>query len=526
MNFFSDWFLSPSLIVEIQSQNDFSLELLNKKFEKISVLVISESYLASNLHQFQFSSSFVGVFNPKNIYPLNETGKNFFLVIPQNEPKKLNFENPGKAHIASHVGSIVSSSLVQLGNKFAFPIHFFIDLSSDIKELIGGEQSEFIVGLLQKSISNRVFKNSCETEKQKLKFVVNLNEEFFSRDNLQRAYAISDSMSYTRSFINMPPNILNPETYEIYMRHLVKNECEKNFHLNQIQMEIMDYNKLLQENCGLICAVGQGSQIKPRIIKLVYSSKRNIDKMIHVSLIGKGITFDTGGYDIKPSSGMRIMKKDMGGSAAALGIFFACLRLNLPLKLTCWLPLAENMISGAAMRPGDVYKSRNGLQIEIDNTDAEGRLILADAISLACEESPDWVIDLATLTGAARVSLGTMVDSLYGNSMETSQILYDAGIESGDWVWNMPLPTDYENYLESNISDLVNSGSSGFAGSITAALFLQKFISVKYWNHIDTYMWCDRSYGLWSESGCATGKCVRLVTRAIEKFISSKLKLL
>jgi leucyl aminopeptidase len=519
MNLFSGWFLSPNFEVEIQSIDEFHRGL-EEKPGGISVLLVSESYLNKNITQFQFCTSFMGALKPKNLYPLNDTGKSFFFIVPKDEPKKLSFDQPGKAHIASHIGALISLSLFKLGNKFETDSNFFVTFSEDIKSALEGEQHEFIIGVLQKSISNKVSKLTVKNTKQK-QFLIILEESFFHKETLLRAKALSDAMCYTRTFINMPPNILNPDSYEKYLRSLVNHECDKGIQPNHIQIEVMDYDKLLKEGCGLICAVGQGSQIKPRIIKLTYSTNKNLKKIPHVSLVGKGITFDTGGYDIKPSSGMRIMKKDMGGSAAALGIFFACARLELPLRLTCWLPLAENMISGNAMRPGDVYKARNGLQIEIDNTDAEGRLVLADAISLACEEVPDWLIDLATLTGAARVSLGTQIDSLYGNDKVTSQLLYHSGIESGDWVWNLPLPVDYESYFDSCISDFANSGSSGFAGSITASLFLQKFVSISHWNHIDTYMWCDKPTGLWAEGGGATGKCVRLVTRAIESFIST-----
>jgi leucyl aminopeptidase len=216
------------------------------------------------------------------------------------------------------------------------------------------------------------------------------------------------------------------------------------------------------------------------------------------------------------------MKKDMGGSAAAVGIFLACAMLNLPLKVSCYLAIAENMISGEAMRPGDIYKSKNGLHVEIDNTDAEGRLVLADTLTLACEEKPDWLLDFATLTGAARVSLGPMVDSLFGNNKVTTDLLYETSVENGDWVWPMPLVSDYENYFDSSVADMMNSSTSGFAGSVTAALFLQKFISVDAWNHIDTFMWCDKPNYLWQEGSSPTGKCVRLVTRSIEKFLSKE----
>ncbi|APJ04177.1 M17 family metallopeptidase [Silvanigrella aquatica] len=514
MNLLSGWLLSPQFSIEIQAEDDFSKQI-EEQPGGISLLILSENDYNSNSAKFEFPISFMGTVKTKILYPLNNTGKNFFYIIPKDEPKKLAYEEPGKAHIISHMGALLSAPLLQLANKFENEVKFFVTFSEDLKTKIKFENHEFILGLLQKSISNKVTKNL-----QQKKSVVVLDQSLFSNECLIKAQALSDAMCYTRSFINMPPNILNPETYEMHLRSLIKFECEKAHEPNHIQIEVFDDQELIKQNCGLIIAVGKGSEVKPRLIKLTYTTHQSLNKMPHVSLIGKGITFDSGGYDIKPSSGMRIMKKDMGGSAAALGIFLACARLKLPMKLTCWLPLAENMISGQAMRPGDVYRARNGLQIEIDNTDAEGRLVLADALNLACEENPDWIIDLATLTGAARVALGTMIDCLYGNDKETTQLLFKTGLETGDWVWKVPLPADYESYLDSNVSDMANSGTSGFAGSITAALFLQKFVTIPQWNHIDTYMWCDKPTGLWSEGSGATGKCVRLVTRSIETFIS------
>ncbi len=516
MNFFSGWFLAPNFTFKTYTTEDFNKIKSNTLPNHFSVYIVTEEFFLNNSATLVSPFVIVGELKPKNLYPTDPSGKQFIFIAPKDEPKKIGFEKPGKAHIASHTGAILAHALQSLASKFDNSLNFTLSFSDDLKLLLEGEQHEFLIGLLQKSISNKVFKKSNKLNN----ILIGLQEPFFTQAILQRAYALSDAMCYTRTFVNMPANILNPETYEVFIRSLVKYECEQAENPNHIQIEIMNFNKLQQEECGLICAVGKGSQILPRLIKLSYCSNHNCAEISHVSLVGKGITFDSGGYDIKPPSGMKIMKKDMGGSAAALGVFLACARMQLPLKLTCWLPLAENMISGNAMRPGDVYKAKNGLQVEIDNTDAEGRLILADTLCLACDEKPNWLIDFATLTGAARVSLGTMIDSLFGNDQSTTQLLFQSGIETGDWVWPMPLPTEYESYLESSISDLQNSGSSGFAGSITAALFLKKFITQTNWNHIDTYMWCDKPNGLWSEGGGASGKCVRLVTHAIASFIS------
>lgn len=274
----------------------------------------------------------------------------------------------------------------------------------------------------------------------------------------------------------------------------------------------MEAEELENLGCGLISAVGKGSTVAPRIVKMTYSPE-NASR--HVSLVGKGITFDSGGYNIKPSAYMRNMKKDMGGSAAVVGTFFAAAALNTPIRLTAYLALAENMVSGNAMRPGDIYTAHNGLKVEIDNTDAEGRLVLADALCLAVEDKPDWIIDLATLTGAARTALGTMIDSAFGNRKEYRELLDVMSQDTGDWIWHLPLPAPYNAYFDSRVADIVNSTVTPYAGTITAALFLQKFVGTCAWTHIDTFMWCDRSSGMWAEDNAPTAKCVRLLVNSL-----------
>lgn len=515
MKTLSEWLLSSPFNINLQSNEDLKLGVRQPK--GVLVKLITEEYFTENRSHYDFAYRIYGDLKSKTLYPLNDSGKEFFFIFPKEFPKSLGFDMPGKSHYLCYLGSLLSISLLNHSNKNPEIKNFLLEFESKFIDSFSSLKHEFFVGFLQKSISNKLNKNFSQEEK----ISINVSDINFSQMDIMKSISIHDSMCYTRSFVNMPPNILNPQSYEEFLEVIIDNEKKCLEEKAEIHMEVLSYEALKEQGCGLICAVGQGSLVKPRLIKLTYQPKNIARKLPKISLIGKGITFDSGGYDIKPSSGMRIMKKDMGGSAAALGIYLACLKLELPVNLTCWLPLAENMISGNAMRPGDVYRAKNGLQIEIDNTDAEGRLVLADAMTFAIQDNPDWLIDLATLTGAARVSLGTMVDSLFGNHKFTTDLLYRTGIETGDWVWNIPLPADYESYLDSNISDLANSGSSGFAGSITAALFLQKFVGNTQWNHIDTYMWCDKPTFLWSEGSGATGKCVRLVTKAIEEYISN-----
>ena len=213
-----------------------------------------------------------------------------------------------------------------------------------------------------------------------------------------------------------------------------------------------------------------------------------------LALVGKGVTFDSGGLDIKPGSGMRIMKKDMGGSAHVIALSQLIMSANLPVHLKLYVPSVENAVAGNSFRPGDILTSRKGLTVEIDNTDAEGRLILADALARACEESPDLLIDFATLTGAARVALGPELAPFYTDDEDIADAIEAGASESGDPVWRMPLWDPYLADLKSPIADLVNSGGR-FAGSITAGLFLKQFVEAKSWTHFDVWAWRLGKYG-------------------------------
>ena len=209
-----------------------------------------------------------------------------------------------------------------------------------------------------------------------------------------------------------------------------------------------------------------------------------------ITLVGKGVTFDTGGLDIKSASSMLLMKKDMGGAANVLGLAHAIMDAKLKVRLRVLIPIVENAISAAAFRPGDVLPSRSGMTVEIGNTDAEGRLILADALSLADEDEPDLILDMATLTGAARVALGPDLPPLYATDDELAADLMTAGAALGDPLWRMPLWTPYDSYLSSRIADVNHVSQGGYAGSITAALFLRRFVKkARAWVHLDIFAW-------------------------------------
>ena len=281
-----------------------------------------------------------------------------------------------------------------------------------------------------------------------------------------------------RDLINAPANVMTPTALEEEAARLAAH--------HGAEFECIVGDALIARHFPLVHAVGAAALEAPRLVDFTWGRK----DAPKVTLVGKGVVFDSGGLDIKPSSGMELMKKDMGGAATALTLARFLMEGGLDIRLRVVLPIVENSISARAMRPSDVVKSRNGLSVEIGNTDAEGRLILADALAFAAEETPDLIIDFATLTGAARVALGPDLPPFYTDDDALAADLMRHSVETADPVWRMPLWRPYDSYLESKVADLTNSPSGPFAGSVIAALFLRKFAQgAKSWVHFDLYGW-------------------------------------
>lgn len=281
-----------------------------------------------------------------------------------------------------------------------------------------------------------------------------------------------------RDLVNRPAADMGPNALEAETRRVAKSY--------RAEVAVIG-GDALESGYPLIHAVGKAAMREhaPRLIELHWGD----DRHPRVAIVGKGITFDSGGLDIKPASGMRIMKKDMGGAAHALALAEMIMAAHLPVRLHLLIAAAENSISGNALRPGDVIKSRKGITVEIDNTDAEGRLVLADALAKAVEDKASLIIDFATLTGAARTALGPDLPAMFSNQDEVAEGLLVASKTVQDPVWRMPLWAPYSEMLDSDIADTANSGGS-FAGAVTAALFMQKFISDDTaWVHLDTFAW-------------------------------------
>lgn len=250
-------------------------------------------------------------------------------------------------------------------------------------------------------------------------------------------------------------------------------------------------DELLKANFPAVHAVGRAGAVAPELVDFEWGNGSS-DSAGHprLTLVGKGVCFDTGGLDIKPSASMLLMKKDMGGAACVLALAQLIMQAQLPVRLRVIIPAVENAIAGNAFRPGDVLNTRSGLHVEIGNTDAEGRLILCDGLALADVDAPELLIDMATLTGAARVALGPELPALYTRDQALARELMDIGMKECDPMWQLPLWPGYDDELSSKIADLNNASASGFSGSITAALFLQRFVSkAKQWVHLDLYAW-------------------------------------
>ncbi|MGH8316975.1 MAG: leucyl aminopeptidase family protein [Steroidobacteraceae bacterium] len=318
--------------------------------------------------------------------------------------------------------------------------------------------------------------------------------------DLRYADAAARATALARDLINTPANDMGPEELAEAALDVARSRGAR--------CQVLAGGELA--GYPLLRAVGAASAREPRLIDLRWGEH----EAPRVTLVGKGVCFDTGGLDLKPSAGMLLMKKDMGGAACALGLADLIMRLEVPVQLRVLIPAVENSVGGAAYRPGDVLRSRKGLTVEVGNTDAEGRLVLADALAEADVERPDLLIDLATLTGAARTALGPELPAAYSPSEALLDALRKHGEEESDPVWPLPLWPGYDEELASKVADLGNVSSTPFAGSIIAALFLQRFVTATpSWLHLDLYAWNGKERP--GRPVGAEAQCVRSLFRLI-----------
>ncbi|HID82852.1 MAG TPA: leucyl aminopeptidase family protein [Chromatiales bacterium] len=347
------------------------------------------------------------------------------------------------------------------------------------------------------ALGSYAFTRYKKPENDKAKLVVNEVDKLLS--------AQINAIYRVRNLINTPPDDMMPPQLSDNARELAKKYDAK--------FKDIIGNELLKQNYPAIHAVGRASVHAPRLLEIKWGDS----SYPRVALIGKGVCFDSGGLDIKPARGMRLMQKDMGGAAHVLGLAEMIMAAELPVYLQVLIPAVENAISGSAFHPGDIIKMRNDKTVEIDNTDAEGRLVLADAMVAACEQNPQLVIDFATLTGAARVAVGTEIGAMFSNNAGMAADVLLQAEAVNDPLWQLPLHKPYHAELKSQFADLLNCSTSGYGGAITAALFLQEFIGEKIdWLHFDVMAWNTRNRPGRPKGGEAMG------VRAIFEWLKKK----
>ena len=334
------------------------------------------------------------------------------------------------------------------------------------------------------------------------------------REALKLGTTVAGAVCFARDLVNEPGGSLTPEKLAAAARALASGDDGTDG--AALEIEVWEREEIVEAGLGGLLGVNRGSTQPPRFVEITWRPPTDAEGFL--ALVGKGITFDSGGLSIKPATGMETMKIDMSGAAAVLGAMRVVKVLAPPIRVTGYIPITDNMLGGDASRPGDILNIRNGKTVEVLNTDAEGRLILADALSLASEAKPDAIVDLATLTGACVVALGTKVAGLMGNNDGWIDAVEAAGERAGERVWHLPLPADYRKQLDSPVADLKNIGNR-WGGTLTAALFLQEFVAEGIpWAHLDIAgpAWTDSVDGEAAKGG--TGFGVRLLVDLIRNF--------
>lgn len=354
-----------------------------------------------------------------------------------------------------------------------------------------------------------------KTEKQdifRIKSALVISSEKSSRKAFEKGKILSLSQIYSREIDENPGNVMTPEKIAEYAKKLAKK--------NNLKCTVFDERKLREMKMNGILAVGAGSCNKPRLVTLEYNRGKNLP---FYAVVGKGITFDAGGISLKPSKKMDEMKYDKTGAVVSMGVIKAVSELSLPIRLIAVLPLAENLPASTAQRPGDIIKIRNGKTVEVLNTDAEGRLVLADALSYVSEMKPDVVLDVATLTGAVIVALGKQAIGLMSDDDELAGTIEECGVHTHERVWRLPLWKEYSEMMKGTFADLKNISETREAGTVTAAAFLKEFVGEKIrWAHLDIagVMDSDGSHPYYEKGATATG--VRLITETFERLSKKK----
>ncbi|MEO6029272.1 MAG: leucyl aminopeptidase [Candidatus Binatia bacterium] len=398
-----------------------------------------------------------------NVLPLQGPRRQAIALVGLGDDARLDLEAWRRAggtarHLAASVGA--ARVVVALGPRLVDPTQL----------------AAFVEGFTLAAYTFGKYKSGGETPQEitDLTFVLNDPPDEKALESLWRSIDITlAGVVLARDLVNEPAAVKTPRFIADVAKKLGKEAG--------IGVEVWEPKRIAAENLAGLIAVARGSNEEPRFLRLRYEAKGATKR---IALVGKGITFDSGGLSLKPAKSMETMKCDMAGAAAVLGTMIALGRLKLAVNVDAFIPITENLPGGKAQKPGDVIRFRNGKTVEVLNTDAEGRLVLADALTLAADLKPDAIIDLATLTGACMVALGTQVAGLFANDQKLADRLLAISVETGEPLWQLPLVAEYKDDIKSAVADLKNIGG-GHAGSITAALFLQEFVGSTPWVHLD-----------------------------------------
>ena len=352
--------------------------------------------------------------------------------------------------------------------------------------LLKGEQEESLAAIVESlHMTSYVFDRHLSAKKTAKLQTINLvtSEKKTAQKKFEATIAeaskIGESITVAKNFVNEAPNILNSETYA--------KEIEKDAKsLKNVKVKVLGVPELKKENMNMFLSVNAGSAYGARLVHLTYTPKKATSKTRHIALVGKGLTFDTGGYSLKPGASMMNMKFDMAGSATVYAAFRAAVLLELPVKISCYLGMTDNAVNEKATMPDSIVKARNGKTVEILNTDAEGRLVLGDVVNYACDSKPDALIDAATLTGAILVALGNEVCGLFSNDQKLADALLKSAKNSDEYMWQLPIIDEHKNDMKSVVADLKNIGGASFGGSAKGAAFIEAFIEPGIsWAHLD-----------------------------------------
>jgi leucyl aminopeptidase len=349
--------------------------------------------------------------------------------------------------------------------------------------LVADSEQKFFKAALEAIVmtdySFNEFKKPTPQTLKKVVIQLTTIEKKIAASILKEIKKLGESISIAKDFVNTPPNILNSEEFA----KRIEEDAKK---ISGVKVKILGKKALEKEKCGLFLSVNAGSAYEPKLVHLTYTPAKVTKETKHIALVGKGLTFDSGGYSLKPSASMMNMKFDMAGAATVYGAFRAAALMGVNVKVSCFLGMTDNMVNSLATVPDSVMTARNGKTVEILNTDAEGRLVLADVLDYACDQKPDEVIDAATLTGAVLVSLGHEICGVMGNNQELIDALNKSAKECDEYMWQLPIIPEFHKDIKSPIADIKNIGGSRFGGSAKAGAFLENFIQDGIaWAHLD-----------------------------------------